>query len=147
MQVKFTKEQYLTLMKMVYLGNWMANSSRVNDQLEDYEKMEDYIFSFGKEFGFSEFVDDEKADERKFFPTRMFEENTEVMEIIDDYDNETFWQEFPDRLGERDFVREYGEEKIEQMDDKERFTLRCRFMDKWGEEMEDSGIERLEIKK
>ncbi|MEK7072285.1 MAG: hypothetical protein AAB969_01825 [Patescibacteria group bacterium] len=147
MQIELSKEQYETLLKLVYLGNWVANSSRIDDKLENYEKVEDHIFSFAKEFGFPEFVDDEETDKGKFYPTRMFEEDTEVNKLVDDYDNETFWQELPHRLGDRDFVREYGEDKIKEMSREERFSKNYEFIDKWQEELEDNGINRLDVKK
>ena len=53
--------------------------------------MEDYIFSLAKQFGLDEWVDDENAAEGKFFPTRQFEEETDVHELHEEYDEETFW--------------------------------------------------------
>ena len=32
MEIKFTKEQYENLMKLVYLGNWMINAIRTDDK-------------------------------------------------------------------------------------------------------------------
>jgi hypothetical protein len=46
--------------------------------------MENYIFYFAKKFGLDEWVDDEKAAEGKFFPTRFFEKETDVRKLIDE---------------------------------------------------------------
>jgi len=81
-KIEFTKEQFEALLKLVYLGNWLANANRdgsnENPHLEEYEKIENYIFSFAKQFGFDEYVDDKDAREGKFYPTRTFEEGTDV---------------------------------------------------------------------
>lgn len=148
--INFTKEQFEKLLKLVYIGNWVINANRdgspENPRKEEYEKLEDYIFSFAKQFGFDKYVDDEEAGERKFFPTRMFEEETDVRELIDEYDNETFWDETIDRLGERDFYRYYSKDEIQKMTQEERFEKVYEFIDKWAEEINENGIERLGIK-
>lgn len=144
MKINFTKKQFENLLKLVYLGNWMANAYRTDDIIKKYEELENYVFSFAKEFGFAEYVDDELADEGKFFPTRVFEE-TDVNELHDEYDDETFWDEILDRLTDRDFVRKYGIEAIKKMSSEERWEKMGEFEEKYAEEMEKYGIERLEI--
>ncbi|MBU0721943.1 hypothetical protein KKA93_00595 [Patescibacteria group bacterium] len=147
MKINFTKKQFLSLMKLAYLGNWLANASRLQDeQIKEYEEAEDYIFSFAKEFGYDRYVDHEPKDGDRYFPTRYFEEETDVEILQEDYDNETFWQEASDRFGERDFFEKYGEEAIEKMDRKERFIKRMECEEKYEKEFEEKGIERLEIK-
>lgn len=138
------------MLKLVYLGNWLANAQRdgslENPQKEEYEKLEDYIFSFAKQFGLDEWVDDENAAEGKFFPTREFEEGTDVQELIEEYDEKTFWDELIDRLGDRDFYWQYSKNEIFKMTQKERFDKLYEFIDKWADEINENGIERLGIK-
>lgn len=151
MPIEFTKEQFVNLLKLVYLGNWLANANRdgspENPHKEEYEATEDYIFSFAKQFGFDEYVEDEEAEKGKFYPTRIFEEKTDIQELIDEYDEETFWDELVDRLGERDFYQHYSKDEIQKMTQEERFERICDLEEKWGEEFEKRGIERLKIVK
>lgn len=146
MKIEFTKEQFENLIKLVYLGNWMANANRTGDKIKKYENLEDYVFSFAKDFGLDEYVDDEDAAKGKFFPTRFFEEETDVDEIRDEYEDDTFWNELPDRLGERDFFKKYSQEEREKMTQKERFLKMQECVIKWEEEFEENGIERLGMK-
>jgi hypothetical protein len=151
MQIELSKGQFENLLKLVYLGNWLANAHR-NGRAEDpykeeYNVIEDYIFSYAKQFGFNEYVDDEEAVQGKFYPTRIFEEETDIQELIDEYDEETFWDELIDRLGERDFHRHYSKEEIQKMSRDERFGKLYEFIDKCADEINENGIERLEIKK
>lgn len=147
MKIGFTKEQFENLMKLVYLGNWMVNANRTDDTIKKYEELENYIFSFAKDFELEKYVDDEDAEKGKFFPTRVFEEETDVDEIRDEYDDETFWTELPDRLGERDFFKKYPEKEAEKMTRDERFLKMQECIIKWEEELEENGIDRMEIKK
>lgn len=151
MSIEFTKAQFLALLKTVYLGNWMANAHRdgsVDDpHKSEYEMTEDYIFSFARQFGFGEYVDDRDLKAGKFYPTGTFEDETDVHELHEEYDEEAFWDELIDRLGERDFYRHYSGDEIQKMNQSERFEKLYAFMDTWADEISDNGVERLEIKK
>lgn len=146
--VELTRAQYFALLKAVYLGNWVANANRDGSaddpHKEEYEAIEDYIFSLAKHFGFDEYVDDEDVDKGKFYPTRKFEEGTDVNELHDEYDEETFWDELCDRLGERDFARRYSKEERKTMSNEEHFIKLQECIIAWEEEVEKHGIERLE---
>lgn len=147
--VEFTKEQFFTLMKAVHLGNWVANAIRIgtkdDPKKEEYEKIEDYIFSLAKQFSWDKYVDDDDMDEGRFYPTRQFEEETDVQKLLEDYDDEIFWHELPDRLGERDFYKKYSRKDWGKMTRDERFLKMQECIIKWEEELEDNGIERLGV--
>lgn len=147
MQIEFSKEQYKTLLKLVYLGNWMANAHRTEDFEEDMEKLEHYIFSFAKDFGFEKYVDSENVGDGEFYPTRKFEEKSGVYDLHEDYDEENFWEEIISRLGERDCIRKYGAENIKKMSRMEWFEKLSDCEQEWADEMEKYGVNRLEVKK
>jgi len=150
MEIKLTKEQYENLLKIVYLGNWMINAIRSgtegDEQIEKYNDIEQYIFSFAKDVGLGKYIEFDKKY-NKFFPTIDFEQDEEIERYLKDYNEETFWQELADRLGTRDFIREYGEEAINKMDQEERFIKLQEFIIKYEEEFEKNGIENLKISK
>ncbi|MBL7131158.1 MAG: hypothetical protein ISS45_07135 [Candidatus Omnitrophica bacterium] len=146
MNIELTKEQFKTLFKMVHLGEWMINGIRTSDEyIKEYEELNDFIFSFAKEAGLEKWV---KFDETsgKFNPSLEFDENAEINNFIDESNNEIFWAELPDRLGRRDFVREYGEDAIKKMDRNERFLKHREFACRYEDEFCKNGINRLEIK-
>ena len=68
-----------------------------------------------------------------------------MSQYIDDYDNQTFWEELIERLANRDFLAKYGEEAIQKMSFEERFTKFQEFEERYDEEFEDHGIERIVI--
>ena len=145
--IELTKEQYESLLKMVYLGNWMANAHRTEDIKKEYERIEDYIFSFAPKFGFEKYMIHEESDGEKFFPTRFFEEETDVDSLHNEYDENTFWDELPERLGERDFYEKYKEKEIENMSREERFEKLYECIDVYDDEFCANGIKRLRIEK
>lgn len=149
--IVLTKEQYLALLKAVYLGNWMANANRDGSQedphVEEYEAISDYIFSFAPQFGFEEYMSHEKDYGTSFYSTNAFEEKTDVHQLHHEYDEETFWDELCDRLGEKDFHRTYSAEEINNMSNEERFLKLQECIIVHEEEAERYGIERLEIMK
>ena len=121
MEIEFTKEQFERLLKIVYLGNWLVNaihSGRKDDEhIKEFDEIEQYIFSFAKDFGLEKYVEfDEKLQE--FFPIGELEE--ELQKFVDEYDNEVFWEELISRLARSDFIREYGKEAINKMSLEER---------------------------
>lgn len=143
--IELTQKQFLSLLKVVYLGNWMANANRAKNKAKDYEAIEDLIFSYASSFDLSRFVDHEPSDGDKYFPTRDFEENTDVHKFHEEYDEETFWDELCDRLGERDFYRKYSPEEIRKMSREDYFVKFQKCVTAWEIEMENEGLERLEI--
>jgi len=150
-KIELSKEQFKTLLKVVYLGNWLANANRNGNPgdpyLEEYRTIENYIFSFAKQFGLGEYVDEEEAASGNFYPTRIFEEEPDIQKIIKEYDEETFWDELIDHLGDRDFFRHYSEDEIQKMSQNERLKKLYKFIDKWADEIDKYGIERLKIEK
>ena len=49
--IGLTRKQFKALLKVVYLGNWVANAYRTEDMQKEYERIEDYIFSLAPQFG------------------------------------------------------------------------------------------------
>ena len=148
-KIELTKEQFLTLMKVVYLGNWMANANRTGGKddpnVKEYEEISDYIFSLASRFDLEKYISHEAEDGDKYFLTNEFEEKTDVKRLHEDYDEETFWDELPERLGERDFYRMYSKEDWKKMTRDERFIKLQECIIKWEEEVDNNGIEKLEI--
>ena len=145
MKISFTKKQFEDLLKVVYLGNWMANAiydgSKENPRNEDFEEIESYVFSFAKEYGLGRYVDYDKKC-KQYFPTNKFDEL--VQKYIDDYDEDSFGEELFYRMSDRDFRRTYSAEEVSKMEMKERFEKELPFREKWDKELARHGIDRLE---
>ena len=45
MKLELTTKQFRRLLDMVYIGNWILNSTRGEDRFQDYDKVESLLFS------------------------------------------------------------------------------------------------------
>jgi hypothetical protein len=143
-KINFTKEQYETLIKAVYLGNWVVNATDAEAVDESFDALEEYILSFAKDFGLEKYVDYDEG-EQKFYASCEFE-GGDVEEHIQRYDDSTFWEKLIFNLAERDLVHKYGERALEKMDDAERFGKEQEFLEKYEQEFSRNGIGNLVIK-
>ena len=134
----------MTLVKMAYLGNWVANAHRCGHDddptLPEYNAIADYLYSLAPQFGLPKNIE----YELEFGDTRYADE---LLRLREEYDDEVFWTELCDRLGERDFERRYTPEERQQMDEVEHFERLETCIIALEEETEEHGLERLEFMK
>ena len=45
MQIELTNKEFRRLLDLVYIGNWVLNSTRGNDRFADYDNLESKIFA------------------------------------------------------------------------------------------------------
>lgn len=146
MEMKFTKEQYADLVKLVYLGNWMVNAVRPDeDQVEKFNDLEQYIYTYAREAGFDDYIQfDKKAN--RYITNWEKDKKPEVDKYIDDYDDENFWHEIIHRMAERDLVRKYGQAAVDAMSLEERVEKEEPFVNKYENEFGDNGLDNFETK-
>lgn len=147
MEIELTTNEYKTLLEMVQIASWILHAHKVEHGPETkvYRDLEQKILSLAKEAGFENLVEYDRGM-KEYFPTREFEEENPAMQFIDEYDEETFWDELAERLASRDLVEEEGEEKVNEMDPWERATRIESLHGGYLEEFERYGLERLRIR-
>ena len=98
MQLTLTKKQFRRLLDLVYIGNWVLNSARGPDRLEDYDEVESFLF--GK---CSEEKMDVLCDVRGpvALPSKAFAEGG-IHEAIMDYEDAVFFEILAEELAHRD---------------------------------------------
>ena len=86
----------------------------------------------------------ERHDESdKWFPTKELEER--LSPLIDEYNEDNFWEDLVFDLARRDLIDRYGEDEVEKMDLKELITREQPFLDKYEQEFSKNGIRNLRI--
>jgi len=143
MQITLSRDQYEKLMHLVYLGNWMINSYRGEDRLEEYDQLTEDILSFAPSAGFKEQVEFDEFEGR-YYPSGKMDK--EMRRFWEEYDEDVFWNMLIDGLAERDFGRKYGEEDVDTMGADEYEKKLEPFLKKYEKEIEEHGLERLEIR-
>jgi hypothetical protein len=145
MKINFTKKQYELLMKIVYMGNGMINTVADETEKNEFDEIEEYIFSFAKDFGFEEYVDYDKEEET-YYPSQKLEEDEVVIDYIQRYDDNIFWDKLLFNLIRRDMVKEYGEDAVEKMPEDEYSKKEESFIEKYAKEFAKNGLKNLTIK-
>jgi len=145
MNIHMNKEQYAVLIKIIYLGNWMINAIRAENQVKKYDEIESFILSFAKEAGMDTCVHYD-PQEKIFYPSEELAESPEIRKYIDEYDNDTFWSELIHRLARRDFIRSCGADAVMKMPVEERIEKEHPFTERYEKEFKKSGVDNLEIK-
>jgi|GEM_PF-328198 len=144
--IAFTRQQFLTLLKAVYLGSWMVNSCRETDYNKDFEELESYVFTHAPKFGYDKYTlasyDDSGGS---CSPSQDFEDDEKIHEYSDYYDNEIFWEELVRKLALRDVHKKYPKGKSKTLTKEQFFTELLDCESKWSKELEDHGVDRLEI--
>ncbi len=140
MKINFTKQQYKHLVELLYLGEWTANSSKVQgERNNDYDALYQYVCSFAKQFGLDDDITYDKSLDG-YYPTLQFEEN--LQPIINHNDNEVFWNELSIRLAKRDLAK-----LNEDLPTSDAYVERLfQIEEKYEDEFAKHGIENLVIK-
>ncbi|MBR6115663.1 MAG: hypothetical protein IKQ10_10915 [Oscillospiraceae bacterium] len=133
MQIELTEKEFRRLLDMVYIGNWILNSCREDDRFEDYDDMEEKLFSLCPDHGMSALT---RFWDGHWYPSRAFEEGG-IHEAIADYEDAVFYDILAEELARRDM----SAEQISQYDDE---ALAER-MEEYFDEFEKHGIDNVRI--
>lgn len=145
MNIEFSKEQYEQLIKVVYLGNWMANASRTDDMIPEYEDIQEYVLAHAKDFGLENLADGETLEDKKFIPSQELEVSEDIEQLITDYDDEVFWEELIERMTIKDIFSSMGEEELEAMEEENFSELYETVREKYEEEFDENGLMNVDL--
>lgn len=140
MKINFTKKEYRALVQVLHLGDWIlhAHETRDNPETEPFRSICQKVYSHYKEMGCEDIIERSGGE---FYGNRKFEDS--MHELIDAYDEESFWEELTSRMAIRDAAREVGEERLRSMDSYERMEAIGSKEQIWANEFEEHGITRL----
>ena len=146
MKINITKKEYKTLLEMLQITDWILHAHKT-DESEDTKPFKDFeqkIFAQAKDFGYDHLIEYD-TELQRFFPTSEFEDTSPGREYIEDFENDSFWEDLIQRLVERDLIQEIGEKKYLSLDPMDRIKKEGPHWEKYGAEFETHGIDRLEI--
>ena len=98
MKLELTKKQYRRLLDMVYIGNWILNSTRGEDRFTDYDDLGSLLFSRAKDEGMGSLAEVWRG---VVVPSRAFAEGG-IHEAIMEYENNVFFEILAEDLARRD---------------------------------------------
>ena len=148
MKINITKKEYRLLLDILYLGEWMltAHDQEEVPEKKQYQDVVQKFYSYAEEMGYDNLIKADKAL-NKYFETMEYEENSQVNEIIENYDNATFWDELVSGLALRDAQEIEGNDAFNKMSPEERIQLLYPLEEKYHEEFMANDLANLQIKK
>ena len=102
MELHLTEKQFRRLLDLVYIGNWVLNSTRGDDRIRDYDRVESLIFSHCLEHGMAKLVELYNGE---IIPSRAFAEGG-IHEAIMAYEDVSFFEILAEEMALRDLDAE-----------------------------------------
>ena len=118
MKIELTEKQFRRLLDLVYIGNWVLNSTRGDDRIRQYDQVESLIFSHCLSHGMAGLTE---LYQGEIIPSRAFAEGG-IHEAIMDYEDTVFYEILAEELARRDMEyqpvsNDNYEELVSRMDD------------------------------
>ncbi len=98
MDLKLSKKQFRRLLDMVYIGNWILNSTRGDSRFADYDEVESLLFGRAALEGMPSLAE---LYQGEIVPSRAFVEGG-IHEAITEYENNVFFDILAEDLARRD---------------------------------------------
>ena len=126
MQIELTSKEFRRLLDLVYIGNWVLNSTRGNDRFEDYDNLESKLFALSPALS--------EIWNGTIVPSRAFAEGG-IHEAIALYEDNVFYEILAEELSRRDMdYPEITEENYDEIIGR---------MDRYMTEFQVSGVQNL----
>ena len=135
MNLELTPKQYRRLLDMVYIGNWVLNSTRGDDRFADYDEVESLLFARAAELGMGVLAEEYEGE---IVPSRAFADGG-IHEAIIEYENNVFFDILAEDLARRDME----EENVDQNDYNELMDR----MEAYIAEFEAHGTDHISVEK
>jgi hypothetical protein len=133
MNIELSDKEFRRLLDMVYIGNWILNSTRGEDRFEDYDQIQEKLFSLCPANGMRSLV---QLWRGHIFPSEAYE-NGGIHEAIADYEDAVFYNILAEELARRDLGLEDS--------DPENFDELTARMNDYLDEFERNGLDAVNV--
>ncbi len=131
MQIELTQKELRTLLDMVYIGNWVLNSTRGDDRFAVYDGLESKLFALARDHGMKVLAQDWEGT---VVPSQAYAEGG-IHEAIAYYEDNIFYEILAEELSRRDM-------NYPDINDDNYAEIVSR-MDRYMTEFQASGVDRL----
>ena len=98
MKLELTTKDFRRLLDLAYIGNWVLNSTRGDDRIAEYDKVESLLFAKAAESGMKSLAEIYQGE---VIPSKAFAEGG-IHEAIMEYENNVFFEILAEDLARRD---------------------------------------------
>ena len=131
MQIPLSTKEFRLLLDMVYIGNWVLNSTRGEDRFQEYDAIESKLFSLCPEHGMRILA---QNDNGTIIPSKAYAEGG-IHEAIAYYEDNVFYEILAEELSRRDMnYPEITDENYDEIIGR---------MDQYMSEFQLSGLDHL----
>lgn len=131
MQINLTTKEFRHLLDMVYIGNWVLNSTRGDDRFAAYDDLESKLFDLCREHKMGILTEDWNGIP---VPSKAYVEGG-IHEAIAFYEDNVFFQILAEELSRRDMAYpEINEDNYDEIIGR---------MDHYMNEFQSSGVDHL----
>ena len=133
MTIDLTEKEFRRLLDLVYIGNWILNSTRGDDRFEDYDLVQEKLFSLCAGQGMPTLIQRWRGH---IFPSRAYEDGG-IHEAIADYEDAVFFDILAEELARRDLG-------LVESDPEDYTELNAR-MDEYLDEFDRNGLNTVTV--
>lgn len=131
MHINLSSKEFRLLLDLVYIGNWVLNSTRGDHRFANYDELESKLFGLCRENGMSVLAQDHQGT---VIPSRAYEEGG-IHQAIALYEDSVFYEILAEELSRRDMgYADITEENYPEITGR---------MQTYLQEFEQSGVDRL----
>lgn len=131
MHIDLSNKEFRMLLDMVYLGNWVLNSTRGDNRFKEYDDLESKLFALCRTNGMDVLAEDWNDT---VIPSKAYEAGG-IQQVIALYEDNVFYEILAEELSRRDM----GYADITE----ENYAEIIGRMDQYMQEFEKSGLDRL----
>ncbi len=131
MQLNLNSREFRLLLDMVYIGNWVLNSTRGDDRFQEYDDLESKLFALCREQGMKVLAEDWNGT---VVPSKAYADGG-IHEAIAYYEDNVFYEILAEELSRRDM-------NYPQITPENYWEIATR-MEKYMTEFRNSGLDHL----
>ena len=133
MTIELSDKEFRRLLDLIYIGDWILNSTRGDDRFEDYDLLQEKFFALAGKNGMKALVESYMGH---YFPSKAYEEGG-IHEAIADYEDAMFFDILAEELARRDLG-------LEDHEPEDYTELNAR-MDEYLDEFDRSGLSAVHM--
>ncbi|MCH8523254.1 MAG: hypothetical protein LAT52_01765 [Balneolales bacterium] len=144
--ISFNKSEYRVLVHAVYQQLFMLESLVDHQNTKEFENLNSLsskLIEYAPEFASGDLIARDVI-ENTIYPNSAFLDL--VMQMINEYDEVSFWEELTHRLAERDLLRDYKGKELTKLSEEEYLELLSEKLVYYTKLFGENGLENVELK-
>ena len=148
MNINFTKDEYLLLLDIIYMADWILHAHSIGERSEtkDYSALFQKLMLHAKDLGCSDLIEFYEP-EQNYVLTEDFEEGSAALDYLDEFEGESFWDELISRLAMRDALIALKVSSAHEVSSDELFPALSKAEEYWSKEFETFDLSRISLNK